>query len=171
MKSFKQKPEEMKLFLSFLEEDLDNINRARKSLEDAEIDYEFEIHPKAETVNESASYSPIEKNQIIKTLIFKANDSIIGVLCPGDKRTSEKKLEELTSSNIEMASPSKVQKETGYVVGGVSPFDLEIPLYMDSSLLEHEEVRPAGGSRVVGVCLNPKDLRETIDAEIADITE
>ncbi len=171
MKSFIQTPDEMEDFVKYLEEDLDNIKRVKKRLNNSEIPFKFEIHPKAETVNESASYSPIKKQQIIKTLIFKAGEKFVGVLCPGNKRVDEEKMEKLTSSTIRMAKPAEVRSETGYIVGGVSPFDLDINLYIDSSLLEYEEVRPAAGSKLVGVCLNPQDLKELTNAKKADIAE
>lgn len=169
MKSFKQDPKEIDTFLNFLEEDLDNIRRVKEYLNEKDIDFEFEIHPKAETVDESVEYSPVNKEQIIKTLLFMIDDKPIGILCPGNKRVNETKIKELKGKEPRMANPSEVKKHTGYIIGGVSPFDLEIELYIDKSLLNHEEVRPAAGSRLVGVCLDPEDLKNIIGAKVADI--
>jgi len=38
-----------------------------------------------------------------------------------------------------MASPSEVKEKTGYIVGGVSPFDLNIQTCMEQSLLEKQK--------------------------------
>jgi len=171
MKSFKQNSDEIEYFIEFIEEDLENIKRVKDFLDKKNIEAEFEIHPKAETVKESSSYSPIKKEQIIKTLIFKTENHLVGVLCPGNSRVDENKLEKLTNSSIDMAEPKEIAEKTNYIVGGVSPFDLDIPLFIDSSLLEHDEVRPAAGSRVVGVCIHPQQLKEAINATEAEIAE
>ena len=163
--SFKQGFREIEDFLDFIEEDLENIRRVKNHCEDQDLDVEFTIHPKSETCEESAEHSDMETRQIIKTLLFKTENDFVAVLCPGDKRVDEQKLEEITGSSIRMANPQEVKEETGYVVGGVSPFDLDLTVYMEESILKEEKVRPAAGSRVVGVETTPETLRETNNAE------
>jgi Cys-tRNA(Pro) deacylase len=170
MNSFKQDSDELQEFLKFFDEDLGNIRRVREYCIKNDLDVEFEIHPKAETVDESIQHSPVEKDQIVKTLVFKTGGDFVAVLCPGDERVDTDRIRELTGEeNVRMANPEEVEEETGYVVGGVSPFDLDLPAYMEEELLEHGEVRPAAGSRVVGVEIEPEDLREAVDAEVTDI--
>lgn len=171
MKSFKQTPEELEEVLDFLEEDIENVRRVKQFCDEKDLEVKFEVHAKAETVDESAQHSPVEKDQIIKTLIFKAGENFVAVMAPGDRRVDEEKLEELTGEKVRMANPQEVTETTGYIVGGVSPFDLEIKTYMEEVLLEHEEVRPAAGSRVIGVEVEPEELAEAIGAEKAEICE
>ena len=165
-KSFTQTPEETGELLNFLEQDIENVRRVIEQIKG--LDVEFEIHAKAETVDESVQHSPIDRNQIIKTLIFKASDSFVAVMCPGDKRVDENKLEKLVGE-VRMAKPSEVKEETGYIVGGVSPFDLNIPVYASNQIPEGE-VRPAGGSRVIGVKIDRDELFNLIEPEIVDVT-
>lgn len=166
MKSFAQKPSELKEILNFLEEDIENVRKVIEGLED--LDAEFEVHAKAETVDESVKHSPIDRDQIIKTLIFKASDDFIAVMCPGDKRVDENKLEDLVGE-VRMANPSEVEEETGYIVGGVSPFNLDIPVYA-SSEIPKGEVRPAGGSRVIGVKIDKEELFDLVRPKVVDVT-
>lgn len=166
MNSFTQTPEETGELLNFLEQDIENVRRVIEQIKG--LDVEFEIHAKAETVDESVQHSPIDRNQIIKTLIFKASDSFVAVMCPGDKRVDENKLEKLVGE-VRMAKPSEVKEETGYIVGGVSPFDLNIPVYASNQIPEGE-VRPAGGSRVIGVKIDRDELFNLIEPEIVDVT-
>lgn len=166
MNSFTQTPNQTEEILGFLENDLENVRRVINAVEG--LDAEFEIHAKAETVDESVQHSPVDKNQIIKTLIFKASESFVAVMCPGDKRVDEDKLEELVGE-VRMARPSEVTEQTGYIVGGVSPFDLEIPLYA-SDEIPSGEVRPAGGSRVIGVKIDRDELFGLVEPEVADVT-
>ena len=169
MNSFEQSPRELEEFLNFMEEDIENVRRVIGTLESEDIDAELEIHAKAETVDESVQHSPVDKNQIIKTLIFRASDEFIAVMCPGDRRVDEEKLENLVGE-IRMARPEEVEEHTGYVVGGVSPFDLKIPLYASNKIPEGE-VRPAAGSRVIGVKIEREELFELVEPEVVDVTE
>lgn len=169
MKAFRQTQDEMETFSKFISEDIENIQRVLNTVKEADIDAEFMIHAKSETVKESAENTDVKEKEIVKTLIFIA-DEPVAVLCPGHERVSEDRLEELTGSEVRMAKPDEVKKATGYIIGGVSPFDLDITTYMEEDIMEHDEVKPAAGSRVVGVTLDPEDLKEVADAETADVT-
>ena len=169
MKFFNQTPEEMGEFAEFIEEDIENVQRVIGEVMQESLDVEFMVHAKAETVAESAENTDVEEEEIVKTLVFIA-DEPVAVLCPGDTSVSEEKLEELVDGEPRMANPSEVREATGYYVGGVSPFDLEIRVLMEESLLQQEEVKPAAGSRVVGVRIDPEDLKEVSGAETADVS-
>ncbi len=167
---FSQTPEELEQFLDFIEDDLDNVRRVIDGVEENGIDADFMVHAKAETVQESADNTDVEKSEIVKTLVFIA-DEPVAVLCPGDMRVSEQKLSGIVGSEVRMADPGEVREATGYHVGGVSPFDLDIPVYMEESILHQERVKPAAGSRVVGITLTPADLRDITDAEVVEVGE
>jgi len=166
LNSFTQTRAELEEFLNFIEEDIENVRKVMERLEG--LDPDFEVHAKAETVDESVQHSPIERNQIIKTLIFKASDEFIAVMCPGGRRVDEDKLEEIVG-DLRMARPEEVKEHTGYTVGGVSPFNLDIPVYASDNISEGE-VRPAGGSRVIGVKIDRDELFDLVDPNIVDIT-
>lgn len=167
MNSFTQTPEQTKEILEFLENDLENVRRVINAVEG--LDAKFEIHAKAETVDQSVQHSPLEKNQIIKTLVFKASVEFVAVMCPGNKRVDEEKLEDIVG-DIRMATPEEVREHTGYIVGGVSPFDLDISLYA-AETIPNGEVRPAGGSRVIGVKIDRNTLFDLVDPEVIDVAE
>lgn len=162
---FEQQPEDLKQFLDFIGEDIDNVRRVIEFCEENDLDADFRVHSKTETAKESAQKTDVELDQIVKTLVFKTGDDFVAVLCPGDCRVSEQKLENLTESEVRMANPSEVTDETGYYIGGVSPFDLNIQIFMEESLIENDKVKPAAGSRVVGVTLDPKELKKVVNAE------
>lgn len=167
---FKQSPEQLEEFLGFMEKDIENVRRVIKECEENDLKVEFMVHAKAETVQESADNTNVDRSEIVKTLVFKAGEEFVAVLCPGDKRVDEEKLEQVTEKEVRMAKPEEVKDSTGYVVGGVSAFDLEIPVYMEESILEKEEVKPAAGSRVLGVKIDPEDLEEVTGATIESLT-
>lgn len=168
---FTQKTAEFEEFLNFIDEDLENIRRVMRRCSENGIDPKFIVHGKAETAEESAENTGIDPGNIVKTLVFIAGDEPVAVLCPGDCRVDESKIEDLTGEEVRMANPEEVKDATGYTVGGVSPFDLDIPVYIESSVMNQDEVKPAAGSRVVGLKINPSELEQVTGAEQADVTE
>lgn len=152
-----------------MEEDTENVRRVIETCRKSGIDVGFKVHAKAETVEESSENTGVEPGRIVKTLVFKSGEDFVAVMCPGDERVSEQKLGEITGDEVRMARPDEVKQETGYIVGGVSPFDLEIPVYMEESIMDRRSVKPAAGSRVVGVEIEPQDLKQVTDAETAQI--
>ncbi len=170
-KFFSQSPEQLDGFLDFIDEDLENVRRVVRFCRQETLDVEFRVHAKSETARESAEKLDVDLQQIVKTLVFITGGDPVAVLCPGDSRVDEQKLRSLTGGEVRMARPREVEDATGYVVGGVSPFDLNIPVYMEESILEHEKVKPAAGSRVVGALLDPEDLKEITEAETLEIVE
>lgn len=166
---FNQSSDQLSKFLEFIEDDIENVRRAINNVKENDVDAEFMIHGKSETVDESAEKTDVEPNEVVKTLVFKG-ENYYAVLCNGDKRISEKKLGEVVGEDVSLASPSEVKEETGYIVGGVSPFDLDIRVFMEESVLENEIVKPAAGSRVVGARIRSEDLKEVTDAEVEDLT-
>lgn len=170
MKYFEQSSNELGEFLGFIEQDLENVKRVRKIIENEGLeDAKFIVHPKAETVDEHTKNTGVEEKEIIKTLIFIGKRPI-AVLCPGDTSVETERLEEILETDVRMADPQEVKEETGYVIGGVSPFDLDVPVYMEKDILEMDRVKPAAGSRVIGVDLRPEDLRDLNDAEVVDVS-
>lgn len=170
MSYFEQTPEQIEEFLDFIDEDIENIRRVAETLEEEGLeDAKFIVHPKAETVDEHTENTGVEEKQIIKTLIF-IGERPVAVLCPGDTSVETDKLEEVLETGVRMANPDEVTEETGYIIGGVSPFDLDVPVYMEEEILDMERVKPAAGSRVVGVNLRPEELRDLNDAEVVDVS-
>lgn len=170
MKAFDQSLPEMEQFVEFLDEDIQNIKRVLNYCLENGIEPDFEVHAKAETVDESVQHSGIDASQIVKTLVFVGEEPV-AVLCAGDKRVAESKLEKILGEEVELASPSTVKKETGYIVGGVSPFDLDIPVYIEESIMENEMVRPAAGSRLVGAKMTAEQLKQVTGGKVVDVAE
>ncbi|MFB6199275.1 MAG: aminoacyl-tRNA deacylase [Candidatus Nanohaloarchaea archaeon] len=157
---FEQTPEQLRQFLDFMEEDLENIRRAVEAVEEDDLDVDFLVHSKSETVDESVEKKGMEKSRIVKTLVFKAGKDFVAVLCPGDRRVSEEKLEEATGEEVRMAEPEEVEEATGYTIGGVSPFDLDVKTFVDSAVMQKDIVNSAAGSRVVGANFKPEELEK-----------
>jgi len=162
------KPSEADEVLDTLEEEAGNVKRAARQLDGEAADIFF--HAPADTAEESAENTGFRVSKIVKTLIFSYEDGHVAVLCPGDTSVSEPKLGDHLGSDVELASPDEVTDMTGYIVGGVAPFDLDIPVLVDKVITNHDEVKPSAGSRCAGVSLSPELLVEVTDAEAVDVS-
>lgn len=169
MNSFQQTIDQMDQLVDFLEEDLENIQRVINFIREEEIEADFEFHAKAETCEESAEHSPVSIDQIVKTLVFIGEEPF-AALCPGSTSVEEEKLEEIRGEEVRMANPEEVEEATGYPIGAVSPFDLEIDVLMEESVMEHNEVRPAAGSRALGAVVSPEDVKKAANAKVVDLS-
>ena len=70
-----------------------------------------------------------------------------------------------------MTSPEVAQRESGYVVGGISPFGQKThhETVLDSSVMQFDEILVSGGKRGLDVVLNPQDIVTLLNATVADI--
>ena len=76
----------------------------------------------ARTALDAANSLNCEVGAIVKSLLFRTEDTFLLCLVSGDKRCSLNKLKKITQiKDISMASPDDVKNQTGYTIGGVSP--------------------------------------------------
>ena len=83
----------------------------------------------AHTAEEAANVHGVPISNIVKSLVVKADEDFIIVLCPGDKRIKIKTLRDtLGKESVQMANASDVKNMTGHSIGGVPPFGHKQPL-------------------------------------------
>ena len=102
----------------------------------------------AKTAVDAANSLKCEVGAIVKSLLFKVDDSYLICLVAGDKKCSLKKLKKiLNKKNIRMAKPDEVKKNTGFSIGGVSPVAhiMELNVLIDKSLSRFTYVHAAAG--------------------------
>ena len=70
-----------------------------------------------------------------------------------------------------MADPKVAMRESGYVVGGISPLGQRThhKTVLDESALQYDEILLSGGKRGFSVGVNPNDLLKVLDAVAAPI--
>ena len=80
------------------------------------------LNTTAKTANDAANSVKCEIGAIIKSLLFKADNSFLICLIAGDKRCSLNKLKKiLQKKDVSMANAEEVKKITGFSIGGVAP--------------------------------------------------
>ena len=70
-----------------------------------------------------------------------------------------------------MLSAAEVVELTGHPVGGVCPFGLAspLPIYLDASLREFDDVLPAAGAVHSAVRISPAQLAEVTQGQWVDV--
>jgi len=111
---------------------------------------------------ESAKQLGVSEHHVIKTLVMQDEQGKgLVVLMHGNCKTSTKNLaRQIGCKTVEPCKPDVAQKNSGYVVGGTSPFGLkkQMPVYVESSILELTKIWINGGKRGFLVCIAPQVL-------------
>ena len=106
------------------------------------------LNDTAKTAVDAANSLKCEVGAIVKSLLFKVDDSYLICLVAGDKRCSLNKLKKiLNKKNIRMANAGEVKKNTGFSIGGVSPVAhiTKLNVLIDKSLSRFTYVHAAAG--------------------------
>ena len=128
----------------------------------------------ARTAQDAANSLKCEVGAIVKSLLFRAENSFLICLIAGDKRCSLNKLKKITQiKDISMASPDEVKNQTGYTIGGVSPIGhlKKINIFVDSSLERFDDIFAAAGHPNCVFKTDFKNLLKITQGEIKDIVE
>jgi len=102
----------------------------------------------ARTALEAASSLGCEVGAIVKSLLFKTEDTFLLCLIAGDKKTSLNKIKKIKNiKDVSMASADEVKNITGYTIGGVSPVGHlnKIDIFIDNSLERFISLYAAAG--------------------------
>ncbi|MDW8041422.1 MAG: YbaK/EbsC family protein [Nitrososphaerota archaeon] len=125
----------------------------------------------AATVESAARSVGCDPSMIVKNVVFVAGESAVVVLCSGDRSVDRSKLSEALGTNFRLASREEVHRLTGYVAGGVPPFNhrANIRVIADRGLLRFEEVVTSGGSTDTLIRLRTDDLLRLSGAKVLEV--
>ena len=151
------------------------VRRAQEALKRFDNSLNVQVLEKtARTAQDASLALGCEVGAIVKSLLFKADNSFVLCLVSGDKKCSLNKLKKITQKNdLCMASPEQVKTQTGYTIGGVSPVGLlnDIEIFMDNSLERFNKLYAAAGHPNCIFEINFKKLNEITSSKIMEITE
>ena len=128
----------------------------------------------ARTALEAASSLGCEIGAIVKSLLFKTENSFILCLVAGDKKASLNKIKKtLNIKDASMASADDVKNITGYTIGGVSPIGHlnKIDIFIDNSLKRFTALFAAAGHPNCVFEISFSDLQKITSGSIKEITE
>tara|TARA_B100000035_G_C20532208_1_gene350136 strand:- start:23 stop:502 length:480 start_codon:yes stop_codon:yes gene_type:complete len=128
----------------------------------------------ARTALEAASSLGCEIGAIVKSLLFKTENSFTLCLVAGDKKASLNKIKKtLNIKDVSMASAEDVKNITGYTIGGVSPIGHlnKVDIFIDNSLERFTSLFAAAGHPNCVFEINFTDLQKITNGSIREITE
>ena len=132
------------------------------------------LNSSARTALEAASSLGCEVGAIVKSLLFKTENSFLLCLVAGDKKASLNKIKKkLDTKDLLMATADNVKIITGFTIGGVSPIGhvKKIDIFIDNSLERFNSLYAAAGHPNCVFKINFKDLQKITNGSILDLIE
>ena len=155
--------------------DKEPVRRVEKSLKEFNPNQSVIIlDTSARTAEEAASSLSCEVGAIVKSLLFKTENTFTLCLIAGDKKASLNKIKKtLNIKEASMASADEVKNVTGYTIGGVSPIGHlnKVDIFIDNSLERFTSLFAAAGHPNCVFKINFTDLQKITNGSIKKITE
>ena len=118
---------------------------------------------------ESARQLGVDERQVVKTLVMEDEHAKpLIVLMHGDRTVSTKNLaRQIGAKRVEPCKPEVANRHSGYLIGGTSPFGTrkQMPVYVESTILELDRIWLNGGRRGFLVSIEPKVLTGLLAAK------
>ena len=133
----------------------------------------IELEVSTATVALAAAAHGVEPGRIAKTLSFRLNSGeVIILVTRGDARIDNRKFKEAFGKG-KMLAQEEVVELTGHPVGGVCPFGLAqpLPVYLDRSLQDFDEVLPAAGAIHSAVRISPALMSDITAGSWVDVCQ
>tara|TARA_Y100000591_G_C21546992_1_gene551738 strand:- start:22 stop:501 length:480 start_codon:yes stop_codon:yes gene_type:complete len=155
--------------------DKEQVKRVEKILKKFDESQKVIILEKtARTAMEASSSLCCEVGAIVKSLLFKTEDTYTLCLVSGDKKASLNKIKKkLNKKDVSMASAYEVKNITGFTIGGVSPIGHlnNIDILMDNSLDRFKILFAAAGHPNCIFKTTFNDLKRITGGLVGDIVE
>jgi prolyl-tRNA editing enzyme YbaK/EbsC (Cys-tRNA(Pro) deacylase) len=139
------------------------------------LSLEVERFPQGtKTAQEAARAVGCGVGQIVKSLVFMADDAPLLALTSGSNRAAVDRLAALSGAReVRRATPEEAREATGFAIGGTPPFGFPGPVrvFMDADLLAYEEVWAAAGTPDSVFRILPEALRTAAGAQVAELKE
>ncbi len=108
--------------------------------------------PEQRKIDEVSKFLGITPDKLLKTIIYKTDQGVIGVLVRGDREINDTKLKNLLKlDELELADERTIEEVTGGPLGFSGPIGLKIPVYADMDLKFMENFVIGGNERDVHV--------------------
>lgn len=131
------------------------------------------------TADDAARAIGCDVGQIVKSLVFMADERPVLALTSGSNRVDEAKLAAAAGAgSVRRATPEEARVATGFAVGGTPPFimqsrsengmtDPQAHVFVDEDLMQHDELWAAAGTPDAVFSLTPEELVRVSGGEVA----
>jgi Cys-tRNA(Pro) deacylase len=121
----------------------------------------------------SAGSLGVPEHEVVKTLVMQDEQAKpLIVLMHGDRKVSTKNLaRQAGRKSVEPCRPEVAQRQTGYQVGGTSPFGTRkpLPIYMERSIAALPAIYINGGRRGLLVNIRTEDLVKALQPKLVEV--
>ena len=121
---------------------------------------------------EAATKLGFDEHQVFKTLMADTgSERVVGVVPVSGHMDLKALAAAVGAKKAAMADPKVAMRESGYVVGGISPLGQRThhKTVLDESALQYGEILLSGGKRGFSIGINPNDLLKVLDGIAAPI--
>ncbi|HZJ83390.1 MAG TPA: proline--tRNA ligase [Clostridia bacterium] len=130
--------------------------------------------PNMKTIDEVTEFLDCREEELVKTLLYRADDKIVAALIRGDRDLNEVKFQNyLGCVELEMADPHTVVELTGSDVGFAGPIGLDVDLIVDLEVAQMQNFVVGAnetGYHMINVNID-RDFKPTIIKDIRTIAE
>jgi prolyl-tRNA editing enzyme YbaK/EbsC (Cys-tRNA(Pro) deacylase) len=150
-----------------------NVDRVTAAATRAGLTIEVRRYPEgARTAADAAAAIGCEVAQIVKSLVFMADEAPVLALVSGANLVDTDALaRELGAAEVRRATGREAREATTFAIGGVPPFghDAPLPVVVDRDLTTHDVVWAAAGLPDAVFPIAPGDLVRASGGRVADI--
>ena len=121
---------------------------------------------------EAADQLGLDPGSVFKTLVAEVDGQLVVGIVPVSGQLDLKALAaSVGGKRAAMADPTKAERTTGYVLGGISPLGQKkrLPMVIDGSALQRSVVYVSAGKRGLDLGLAPQALVDLLEATVAPI--
>ncbi len=123
---------------------------------------------------EAADKMGVDANRVFKTLMvaYGGRELAVGIVPVSAMLNMKAMAKALGAKKVAMADPAVVERVSGYVLGGVSPFGQkkQLPTVLDQSSATFDTIFVSGGRRGLEIEVAPDELTNVLKARMALIT-
>ena len=151
------------------------VTPAVRLLREKKVEFEPHLYDYVERggTSHSAEALGVDEHAVVKTLVMEAESKRpFIVLMHGDREVSTKSLaRHMGVKAVHPCDFAEAQKQTGYLVGGTSPFGTRTHLhvYAERTIFELPQIYINGGKRGFLVSIDPRALKELLHAEEVEV--
>lgn len=121
------------------------VQKLQNYLSEKGINAELIEVKKAATVKEAAEELGCSRREIIKSVVFVAENKPVIAIVDGASSVNKKRIEKILGKKVRIADRHKVEELTGYPAGGVPPVGHNCRIIVDERVIKNEMVYGGGG--------------------------
>ena len=121
---------------------------------------------------EAARKLGFDEHQVFKTLMADTgSERVVGVVPVSGHMDLKALAAAVGAKKAAMADPKVAMRESGYVVGGISPLGQKVhhKTVLDESAMQYDRILLSGGKRGFSIGIAPSDLLQVLGAVAAPI--